>query len=240
MEKVLKLGMHIEMIKAGLELDALENVDKKFISSLHEIVDDSTLVISNPTIKTRLIPLHSGERYDGYFFQGRKIYTARFVVDKPFTDGNFRVVRIRLLNDLEKYERRQFYRLETTMDIRYLILTPDNTEEFKKAVQEHRLALLEGFQPGTTLDISGGGMRFSSSEEIPKDSMLIVQMNVRIEDENRSYTFPAKRLSSERQRENRNLYIHRIQFVDFKHDVREELVKYIFKRQRDRLKKQNS
>ena len=240
MEKILRLGMHIEMITAGLELDALENVDKKYVSSLHEVVDEHTLVISNPTIRARLIPLHSGERYDGYFFQGKKIYTARFVVEKSFTDGNFRVVRVRLVSDLKKYERRQFYRLETTMDIKYLLLTPENTEEFKKAVQEHTLMLMEGFRAGTTLDISGGGMRFSSGEEIPKDSMVIVNMSVRIEEENKSYTFPAKLLSSERQRENRNLYIHRIQFVDFKHDVREGLVKYIFKRQRDRLKKQNS
>lgn len=139
MEKILKLGMHVEMIQSGLALDALENIDKKYVSSLHEILSDGTLVLTNPTVRARLIPLHKGERYDGYFFLRDKIYSAGFIVEKPYTEGNVRVVRVRLTSDLVKYERRQFFRFETTVDIRYLLLTAENTAEFKEAVKKNSL-----------------------------------------------------------------------------------------------------
>ncbi|MDE6686692.1 MAG: PilZ domain-containing protein [Lachnospiraceae bacterium] len=240
MEKILKLGMHVEMIKTGLTLDALENMDKKFISSLHEIVSDDTLILTNPTIRTRLVPLHKGERYDGYFFLRDKIYMAGFVVEKSFTEGNVRVVQVRLTSDLKKYERRQFFRFETTMDIRYLLLTAENTSEFKEAVKKNNLLQMQGFEVGTTLDISGGGIRFYSKELLPEGGMAIIHMGVEVEGQQKNHTFLGKVLYSERHRDNRNIYIHRIQFVDYKQDVREELVQYIFKCQRDRLKKQNS
>lgn len=240
MEKILKLGMHVEMIKSGLALDAPENIDKKYITSVHEIIDEDTLVLTNPTLRARLIPIHSGERYDGYFFLGQKIYLARFIVEKTFAERNVRVVRVRLTTDLVKYERRQFYRLEIMMDIRYLLLTAANTAEFKTAVQQNNLLGMQGFTDATTLDISGGGIRFYSKEELPENGMIIVHMAVEMEGRNKNYVFLGKVLHSERHQEDRSRYIHRLQFVDFKQDAREELVQYIFKCQRDRLKKQNS
>ncbi len=240
MEKILKLGMHVEMIKKGLAPDALENMDKKYVSSLHEILSDGTLVLTNPTIRARLVPLHKGERYDGYFFLRDKIYTAGFVVEKPFIEGNVRVVRVRLISDLMKYERRQFFRFETTMDIRYLLLTAENTAEFKEAVKKNNLLQMQGFKGGTTMDISGGGIRFYSKELLSEGGMTIVHMEVEVEGQKKNHTFLGKVLYSERHRDNRDIYIHRIQFVDYKQDIREELVQYIFKCQRDRLKKQNS
>ncbi len=240
MEKILKLGMHVEMIKTGLALDAPENMDKKYVSSLHEILSDGTLVLTNPTIRARLVPLHRGERYDGYFFLGKKIYMARFTVEKPFTEGNVRVVRARLTSDLEKYERRQFFRFETTMDIRYLLLTAANTPEFKEAVKKNDLLRMQGFKDGTTLDISGGGIRYYSKETLPENGMVVVHMAVEVDGQKKNYVFLGKVLYTERHRDKRDIYIHRMQFVDFKQDVREELVQYIFKCQRDRLKKQNS
>lgn len=240
MEKILKLGMHVEMIKTGLALDALENIDKKYVSSLHEILSDGTLVLTNPTVRARLIPLHKGERYDGYFFLREKIYTAEFIVEKPYMEGNVRVVRVRLTGDLKKYERRQFFRFETTVDIRYLLLTAENMAEFKEAVKKNNLLQMQGFKDGTTLDISGGGMRFYSKETLPENGMVIVHMEVEIDERKKDYIFLGKVLYCERHRDKREIYIHRTQFVDFKQDVREELVQYIFKCQRDRLKKQNS
>lgn len=240
MEKILKLGMHVEMIKTGLALDALENIDKKYVSSLHEILSDGSLVLTNPTVRARLIPLHKGERYDGYFFLREKIYSAGFIVEKPYTEGNVRVVRVRLTSDLVKYERRQFFRFETTMDIRYLLLTADNTAEFKEAVKNNSLLKMQGFKTGTTLDISGGGIRFTSKEMLPENGMVLVHMEVEMDGKKKNHVFLGKVLYCERNRDHRDIFIHRIQFVDFKQDVREELVQYIFKCQRDRLKKQNS
>lgn len=240
MEKILKLGMHVEMIKAGLALDDLENIDNKYVSSLHEILSDGTLVLTNPTIRARLVPLHRGERYDGYFFLREKIYTAEFTVVKPYTEGNFRVVSVRLSSELKKYERRQFFRFETTVDIRYLLLTAENTPAFKEAVKANNLLQMQGFKGGTTIDISGGGVRFYSKESLPEGGMLIVHMEVEVEGRKKDHVFVGKVLYSERHSVNRDIYIHRAQFVDFKQDVREELVQYIFKCQRDRLKKQNS
>lgn len=240
MDKILKLGMHIEMIKSGLSLDAPENIEKKYVTSLHEIIDEDTLVITNPTLKARLIPLHPGERYDGYFFNGGKIYMAKFVVEKSMLEGHVRIVRIRILSNLVKYERRQFYRLPTTQEIRYLQLTPDNMEDFRVAVQNNNLLQMKGFANGTTIDISGGGIKFSSKEQLNKDGMIIVHMVAEMTGKVQQYVFLGKVLSSEQLQDDRYRFIHRLQFVDFKQEAREELVQYIFQCERERLKKHNS
>ena len=76
MDKLLKLGAHIEILKSEYTLDSLDALDYKYISSIREIVDDDTFIIDNPTIRGRLVPLHKGEVYNIYSFIGKGIYDS--------------------------------------------------------------------------------------------------------------------------------------------------------------------
>lgn len=239
MASFIRLGMHVELVKTGIKLDSPEAVDNKFASSIHDIDDDDEcIILTNPTQKARLIPMHPGERYDAYFYsKDNKIYTARVTVSKNLTDGGIRVVRFSLNSDIEKYERRQFFRLETTMDIRYLLLTAQNAETFRNAVKSNTLLQMEGFKKGTTIDISGGGIKFTADESLPENSLCIMHIEAVVEDKKKNYIFVGKILQASPKVGKRGVFEHRTQFVDLKQDAREELVHFIFHKERDSLKR---
>ena len=237
MESVLKLGAHVELLKKGIKLDSPESIEQKYISSIREVIDSNTFLIDNPTFKARLIPMHAGERYDIYVFIGKKIYQGTISIVGNAVEGKMRVVKVTLTSSLIKYERRQFFRLETTMDVRYLLITPENSAAFKIAVKSGGLLSMEGFENGTTIDIIGGGLRFTSKRQLPVGGMAIMHLIADMEAGKKNYIFLAKVLVSDKHNTQRDLYDHRVQFVDLKQDAREELVQFIFQCERERLKK---
>lgn len=235
---VIRLGMHVDLVKAGVGLDTPEALDYKYASSVHDIGSDTVITLTNPTMKARLVPMHSGERYDAYFFtKDSKIYQARVVVDKNLTDEGIRVVQFKIVSTVEKYERRQFFRLDTTMDIRYLLLTAQNSVAFKEAVKTNSLLKMEGFKNGKTIDISGGGVRFTSEEILPEGGLAIMHVAAEMEGKSKNYIFLGKIIKSYKKEGVRGLFEHRTQFVDLKQDAREELVQFIFQCERERLKR---
>ena len=237
MEKILKLGTHLELVPVGTKIDSEEAIEKRYTSSVHEILDDDIVVITNPTVQGRLIPLHRNERYDCYIFSNGKSYACRMVVDKSVLDGRIRVVHMRMASAIEKYERRRFFRLEVVLDLRYLMITAANSVDFKKAVLANNLLQMPGFKNGMTLDISGGGVKFIADEELPKDGMIIVHLEGIVGDKCKQYVFLGKVLGAERNDKKKGSFIYRVIFVDTNQSAREEFVRYIFEKERETLKK---
>ena len=236
MEKVIKPGIPVELIKHPITLDQPEAMDKKYMCSVHDSLNGDVFRITNPTQQSRMIPLHSGERFNAYFFLN-KIYTAPVTVVRNVTDGKFRVVELRLTGELDKYERRKFFRLDANLDVRYLLLTADNAMAFKEATKNGTLLTMEGFEKGTTVDISGGGVKFTSKEKLPTGGMAIMHMKAFVDNKEKNYVFLGKIIVSEQHENIRQLFVHRAQFVDLRQDAREELVRFIFQCEREKLKK---
>lgn len=237
MEKVLKPGVPLELVGRGMGLDAPEAQEKKMASSIHDVIDGKTILLTNPVIKARLIPMHSGERLEAYFFAS-KIYNAPIRIVSNLSEGNIRVVKAELTGSLQKYERRAYFRLETSIPVRYLVLTAENAAAFKEATKNGTLLTMDGFRMGTTIDISGGGIRFTSTDEIPVGGMVITHLVA----ENpggqiKNYIFLGKLIRTGFLNDQRGHFDHRMQFVDMRQEAREEFVRFIFELERDRLKK---
>lgn len=238
MANVLKLGIRLDLIKAGKKIDSPDAPENKYASTILDIdEDEDNIIISNPTLKARLILMHKNERFDAYFYANNKIYIARVTVVKNITERNMRSVMIHLDTAVDKFERRQFFRLEVNMDVRYLMLTPQNTAAFKTAIKNNNLLSMEGFQKGTTCDLSGGGVRFTTMSEMPIDSMLIMHIVSTIEGKIKNYVFVGKILDAQKHERVRGMFQYRVQFVDLKQEAREELVQYIFQKERESLRK---
>lgn len=236
-EKVLKPGMQLSLVGRKYKLDDPEAQEKKMASSVHDIESERKLTITNPMIKSRLIPLHSGERYNAYFYTN-KIYTAPVEVVKSRSEGNIRVVDLKLTADIEKYERRAFFRLETSIPVRYLVLTAENANDFKEATKNGTLLRMAGFVEGTTLDISGGGIRFTSKSEIAPDAMVITHLVAESSSgQKKNYIFLGKLVRTGLLNNQRGRYEHSMKFVDMKQEAREEFVRFIFEWEREKLKK---
>ena len=237
MEKVLRPGVPMEIVGRKYSLDDPEAQEKKMVSSVYDIIDDSHIVITNPMIKTRLVPLHAKERYNAFFFSN-KIYNAPIEIEKSYAEGNFRLVKAAITGSVMKFERRAFFRLETSIPVRYLVLTAENAADFQEATKNGTLLTMNGFENGTTLDISGGGVRFRSEKEIAVGAMVITHLvAVTNTGAKKNYIFLGKLIRTGLLNGQRGIYDHRMQFVDMKQEAREEFVHFIFECEREKLKK---
>ncbi len=236
-EKVLKPGMPLELVGRKYNLDDPEAQEKKMASAIHDIDDSENLTITNPVIKARLIPVHAGERFNAFFF-GSRIYNAPIEVVKSRSEGNIRVVDIKLTGSLQKYERREFFRLETSIPVRYLVLTAENANEFREATKNGTLLRMPGFEEGTTLDVSGGGIRFTTRTEMQPQAMVITHLVAETPDGGKkNYIFLGKLVRTGLLNNQKGRYEHCMQFVDMKREAREEFVRFIFEWEREKLKR---
>lgn len=237
MANILKLGVRLELLKSGYVFGDIESNDYKYQSTILDVDDyQKNIVISIPVQKAKMIPMHKNEKYNVFFYVGNKIYSSKATVIKNITEGKVRSVLIHLDTDLNKIERRQFFRLDVVMDVRYLLLSADNTEAFKMAVKTNSLLTMEGFKDGTTCDLSGGGLKFTARDEFPIGSLLIIHFKSDIGGKVKNYVFIGKVLDYSKHDTVRGLFVYRVQFVDLKQDAREELVQYIFQKEREKLK----
>lgn len=240
MSTAFKLGARLELLKPGMTLDSAEAMSLKLVSAVHEINSEHEIVIDNPTKGATLVPLHPGDRFSCYALQGGKIYKGELSTISSMKDGNVRVCKMKVTVPLDKYERRQFFRLDTTMTIRYLLITAENSAAFKAAVLSNSLLSMQGFRKGTTIDISGGGIRFTSLEQLPEGGMVITNLTSQRESGIREHIFLGKVIASGEKTGARGTFEHRMQFVDMNQNGREEFVQFIFETERNQLSKRAS
>ena len=88
------------------------------------------------------------------------------------------------------------------------------------------------------MDISGGGLRFLSTQKYEPESLLYISYHLLKNGERKKYEVFGKVLSV-RELENRpGTWEHRVQYYDMDTDTREEIIKYIFEEERKSRRKE--
>ena len=91
------------------------------------------------------------------------------------------------------------------------------------------------------VDISGGGIRFLTTEYYEPGSFLYCCYHLNNGGEHKKYEIVCKVLSTVEVEKHPGTYEHRVQYYDMDPDTREEIIKYIFEEERkNRLKKKFS
>jgi c-di-GMP-binding flagellar brake protein YcgR len=138
------------------------------------------------------------------------------------------------MSDLKKFQRRQYFRLECTLDIEYRRLEDSDVEKIKEDPELIRdIMESEPFTSAIVLDISGGGVRFASEEKLEPDSNILVDLNISTESGQKVYGVMAKVLSSGRIINKDHMYEQRVEIAGH---TREAIIKFIFEQER-RLRK---
>lgn len=215
---VLKTGDRVEI--KSLQKDAADN-DKQFpaVSRLAEIVDENTIVTEEFRKEDNTFVPEPGDRYEYRFISSTGSYVSRIEIIDSFIRGDHGTAEARILSDLTKDMKRKFYRLDKIMPVKFSIKGDkedgNNTELYN----------------GTVSNLSAGGLKFSSSEELVRDDEI--EVHIFLEDyTDEPYVLKARVIYSDIVA-NRNMnYEHRAQFVDMNLEVREKIVKYVFKEAR--------
>ena len=232
--RLLKTGDKIEFrdIISAEELDSGIK-PRVYVSQIFEIYPSGNLNVAMPISKGQLVPLSRGKRFETFFYTSKGMYQCKCViVDRHKTD-NFYTLEVEIQTDLQKYQRRKYFRLEKTMPVYYVELTD---EDYTTILETHhfpeRLKNLNMFCEGTVLDISGGGMRFVG--KVPAENGKIVLIMFDIVDGNKvkKIRLPASVILSFKPVGRAGIYEHRVEFQNISREYRELLIRYIFEEER--------
>ena len=210
-----------------------------YASQVFEIKNDDILRVSMPIEHGRIIPLSKGKRFDAFFYTAKGLYQCRVIIIDRFKINNIYMMDIELLTEPVKYQRRQYYRLELNIPVRYIQIT--ETESNTMANEEElpeRLENLSEYHTGDTIDISGGGLRFTGDGLVEKGNKLAVVFDIDYEGNIVRYVLAADVIMSFGVPQHHGKYEHRVEFRNISKENREMLIKYIFQEER-KIRKNN-
>lgn len=239
--------MKNNIIKPGDKIDIrlmqqIEHSDRSnteirvYKSQVYDIYEDGELEISMPTEGGKIILLPLGVRFEFVFYSNGGLYRAEGTVKERFKRDNLFVLVIEMKSQLEKFQRREYFRLECTLDMKYYNITEvdiaDKTAEevFDAIRSEQNIYEIE--KTGTVVDISGGGMRFVSEEENKAGSNILVVVRLVGEKINKQFYLLGKVISSVHAATDQKKFEHRVHFILKDSKVREEIVRYVFDEER--------
>lgn len=230
---------------AKIELEALDRVilsdgseqRKVYESKVVDVIDEDRLEILMPMEQTKLVLLPVKGEYHLHFFTGKGLFQCDAKVASRYKNGSLYLLEMELISDLQKYQRREYYRYTCTLDMK----VRDLTEPEKKNLTEGR-----GYMPeenvksdkATIVDISGGGLRFVTNVPFEVKGLIACEYVLMRQDRPKTMELVGEVLSCRQLETNRGQYEHRVRFVHIQHHQREDIIRYIFeeerkKRQRD-------
>lgn len=250
---VIQIGNKIELrAVSNRVLSTKPEESDVYISQFLQWADLNVATIAIPSFKGHLIPLRVDDVYELQFVTRSGLYRCRGKISKRSkTSNNIAVAEVKFISALEKFQRRQFYRMNCIIPMTYSVLTDVQKELYKEKKRslslEQKLSIekkLENqqmvFQKATVLDISGGGMRFNSSVQQETDDILLLQPALP-ETVRKKIPFLFGRIISSRRIPNKEpvTFDNRIEFVEISSTEQEQIITYIFKEERDKRRRES-
>lgn len=244
--------MELDEILPGCKIDVVElknpddenHVPESYSSSLFSVVDNDTVEIMSPQKANNIVPLHQGERYNLVFTTDKGMISATGVVLDRYKNSNFLLTKMQLVGRLSKYQRREFFRIDCMMPVRFLPLTPDDLEMPNIATirQNIQTKIDKGEkiseEYGTIIDISGGGIRLTAPYPMQNEERCLFDFDLALKSGIRHLEIIGKCVGSEHIPDT-DKYSHRVMFdFSFEKISQEVIVRYIFEIERKRRRKE--
>jgi c-di-GMP-binding flagellar brake protein YcgR len=246
LSEILSLGDKIDIKHIDSRGRTVSNM-KALVSQLIDFVDFDIINIATPIVYGKIVLLGVGDNYNLCFYTSKGLYQCNCIVLSNHKENNTIVSVVRIITNLEKFQRRQYFRLECIHDIEYRVILKEEEilerklreEDFKSSEERNecrkKLAQFEkDWIRASITDISGGGARFSSTELHNHGDKVRIKMEIQIGNDLRKMLLGADIVSSGRIINRLGVYEHRAEFNDITQKDREALIKYIFEQERRR------
>ena len=237
-DDLLLLGTKIELRRSAGRI--LEEMDESpsYVSQVLDRDEEDNVMIAMPISEGHIIPLEVGSVLWAYFYTNKGIYRSRCKIISRGKEGNIFVAGITLLGELEKFQRREYYRLNCLIDVDVTVLNGQEVIQYSEK-QEFDGELSGHKTQGVIVDISGGGLRFISDEKYEKNTYVFLTFKVPFLGGGiREFNILGRVVLSLNADNELSRYDNRVQFKVISKEVREDLIKFIFDEQRRMRKKE--
>lgn len=238
--KIVKPGDKLELTKANVSVTSSEKFSKNikketYFSKIYDIIGEDKLKIAMPMDGTHLIFPAINTRYELSIHTKGGIYHCKGIVIERYKEASLHVMILEVYTGIQKFQRRQHYRFACNLIITYRVLSQaeaslltdsDALEAFRDALSER------GYLKGVTLDISGGGIRFTSAQLIEPDTSILCNFSIDMEGKKNSFSVISRLVQSKEMPHRKNQYEHRVKFDSISDQDRETLIRFIFEEER--------
>jgi c-di-GMP-binding flagellar brake protein YcgR len=248
-QDIISIGDKIDIKPIG-HRDKQRNLEKVSVSQLVNYVDHDMIDIAAPMSNGRIRLLDAETVYHICFYTKKGLYQSKCIVINTFRDNNIVTCRVKLTSDLEKYQRRQYYRLEYFKEIEYRFITREeeilsdrirNGECKSDLEREETLERLrqldQAWNKATLMNLSGGGVRFCTAGVHEAEDKIIIRLEIEIQGALTILKEKAAIVAVEKLENRKGYYAYRAQFCEIGRKERENVIRFIFEQERKRRKK---
>ena len=248
LKNILKVGDRIEL-KSIQQVRLTQNTPKVYVSQVLDILDDYRMNIAVPIESGHLVPLEIGSRYEMSFLTNMGLYMCKCEIKNRLKQNNLYYLAVSIISELKRDQRRQYFRLEKIIPLKYRVVSDLEMrlryfmekkaykDDREKRIVTEKLAQLEGvFSDGTIVNVSGGGIKFSSALDHPAGTVLNVVFAL---DEQIVIEAQAKVIGVALIPNSKGLKEYRCEFDKIKKEIREKIVRYVFSEERKQRQKES-
>lgn len=214
MKAIIKLGDKVEIL-TDIKADGQQN---KYYSNVQEISKTGEITIMAPIEGGKIIPLEMEKDYGMCVYTSKGLYRCEVIVISRSKEDKLYLITLVIKTSLQKYQRRQFYRLKCMLTFQY---KDDEESDWKE---------------GTIVDISGGGIRFTSDMALINKKGIVTHTRFAYKGDEKELYLPGVVVESTKNEINRLVYDNRIKFDEISSESREFIIQYIFEEERRRRK----
>lgn len=231
MANLLKVGDKIELSRKNGRGSAQSGESAAYVSQVLDMREDGIVVAAMPISEGHIVPIEVGARLEAYFYTSQGIYKSLCTIIERGKEGNVYYCELELIGTLEKFQRREYYRLPSIISADII---PINGEEVLDYSEHHKIPdkSYDNMQSGIIVDISGGGVRVMSDMRFNKNDYVFlkfpIEMNIGVKEMELMGMIVLSLESPNRP----NYYDSRIEFMEITSEQRDHIVKYIFEQQR--------
>ena len=198
---------------------------KSFTSKVEQVIDDNTIDLLVPISYGYLIKLPQDKPYAFNFYTDNGIMRMEATIENYFAEDGFQMMRIKTLTEAQKYQRREFFRFECSIYLRFGILA----DEYDIARDEPKPEMYEALAK----DISAGGICFMSNHETGVKERVKCKIPL---GSDVLYTFGVI-MYCQKLQDMPYRYQYRVIFSELTSLEKDRIVKYIFIEQRKALRR---
>jgi c-di-GMP-binding flagellar brake protein YcgR len=235
--ELITLGTKID-IRMSAQLKNEEEGGEKapvYKSRVCDFLSENELEVSMPTLGGRMVLFHMGSECNLIFFTKGGMYTTTATVTKRYRKDNFYMLTMYLTGALVKFQRREYYRVSYLSEVEYQIIDMGIARSDSIQEVEYQIEQEKGQFPvkrARSLDVSGGGMRFSTGDILEENTYVFMRFSLTSGIIDEDFSMVGQVISSEKHPKEKDLYTNRLQFLFKDLRDREKIVRFVFEEER--------
>ncbi|MBQ2706268.1 MAG: flagellar brake protein [Agathobacter sp.] len=238
--------MGLEGVKPGDKIDINylhQNNGKTYKSSVFDILSDTELEITMPTDEGKMILFQNGFECQFYFYTSKGLFTCEAVITGRAKRDNFYILNAKIKTGLKKFQRRDYYRVNTLIDFGFYKITDEvaeleTTEDLFEEIADPKYLGLK--QLARTKDISGGGIKFLVNEPLESREKLLIVIRLTNEKLDHMFYLVAEVIDCVALENSRDKWVARAKWIFKNIKDRDLIVRYVFEEDRMIRKKEKA